>query len=211
MEVRKLFIICLIFSSYTIIEVLLRKSDVSFIRNKRLWETQGYYMWGLVLMLSYYIVPSQQLFIKSPINNFGAIIFTIVYIAYLVVIFFYNKESYYPKQKKTMKSVHYCIIQPIFEEIAFRGIILPLTDILLCINSINIIILNAILFTLFHINYWSISSKNLKRFNQFYFYGLIFGGIALYTKSIFYSLIWHIMLNGGYTLYMRKISEKIKL
>lgn len=177
----------------------------------QLWTNQGYYLWGLILLIVYLIIKPYDYIVKKPINNEVGIVFIVIY---LVVAFFVCKaglDFYYPKKSNKLKCFHYGVIQPIFEEIAFRGLILPMTIQLLGNNFSIVIWINGIIFMVFHWNYWSLNKKNINLFLNFLCVGLSFAYLSFKTQSILYSIIGHIIINSCNVIYRNyKLSDKSK-
>lgn len=109
--------------SYKILENIFMKLFPKLGKDQ-LWTNQGYYLWGLVLLIIYFIVRPNDYIIKSPINNEMGIKFILFFIISTIFICIKNLNVYYPKKTNKLKCFHYGVIQPIFEEVAFRGLIL---------------------------------------------------------------------------------------
>lgn len=125
-----------------------------------------------------------------------AILITVFGIAYVTKS---NKNIYYPSYDNKIRCINFSITQPIFEEIAFRGIILPITIPLLENNFYMLIILNGFLFMLFHLNYWSYKD-GIQLFLEFFLVGMFFANIVIITNSIIYSVVCHILTNSCFTI-----------
>jgi len=191
-----LILIITIIFSYRIFENIFNK-----LGNDQLWTNRGYYCWGLVLLVIYFIVRPNDYVFKTPINNKIGIKFILFFLTSTFFICITNLNVYYPKKINKLKCFHYGVIQPIFEEIAFRGLILCMTINLLAIDESIIILLNGIIFMAFHLNYWSFKKENIKLFLNFLALGILFNYITLITHSIIYSIVCHIIMNGGITVY----------
>lgn len=199
-KIAYLIIIFIILFSYKALEKFFKKKFPMLIKYQ-LWDSVFYYFWGLILLVVYLIVKPIDYIIKYPVNNeFG--IRCILYIAISTVfVCIYNENAYYPPRNGKLRCFHYGVVQPIFEEVAFRGLILPITVYLLGNHANIIILLNGVIFMLFHLNYWSIEKKTLLMFFGFLIFGLYFTYLTLVTQSIIYSILCHIIVNGGNTLY----------
>lgn len=156
---------------------------------------------GLPLLIVYLIVTPNDYIIKSPINNKIGIVFLLCFIISTIFVCIGNQNVYYPHKDNKLKCFHYGVIQPIFEEVAFHGLILPMTIYLLGDHTIMIILLNGVIFMLFHLNYWSFEKKYRFMFLNFLITGLLFIYMTLVTQSIVYSILCHVIVNGGNTLY----------
>jgi CAAX prenyl protease-like protein len=199
--------------SYKIMEIFFKRFFPKLI-NFDLSSSICYYFWGLVLLSVYLIVRPNDYVTKIPINNKSGIIFLIFFTIGVFFAFIYNQDPnvYYPKKEEKLICFNHGIILPIFEEVAFRGLILPMTVCLLGNQGYIIILLNGFLFMLFHLNYyWPIKKELLPLFFNFLVLGIYFSYLALITESIVYSTLCHIILNGGYTLYKNwKTQSEIK-
>lgn len=195
-----LILIVVILFSYKTMESFFKRFLPKLV-NYQLWESIGYYFWGLLLLIAYLIVRPNDYIIKSPINNKLGIQFILIFIISTLFICIKNPNGYYPRKDNKLRCFHFGIIQPIFEEVAFRGLILPMTIYLLGYNAIMIILLNGVIFMLFHLNYWSFEKETLFMFLNFLIIGLAFIYITIMTQSIIYSILCHIIVNGGNTLY----------
>jgi hypothetical protein len=195
-----LILIVVILFSYKTMESFFKRFFPKLV-NYQLWESIGYYFWGLLLLIAYLIARPNDYIIKSPINNKLGIQFILIFIISTMYICIKNPNVYYPRKDNKLRCFHYGVIQPIFEEVAFRGLILPMTIYLLGYNAIMIILLNGVIFMLFHLNYWSFEKEALFMFLKFLIIGLAFIYITIMTQSIIYSILCHIIVNGGNTLY----------
>lgn len=204
-----LILIVVMIFSYRILEDILEKLFPDLGKDQ-LWATEGYYLWGLVLFIIYFIVKPNDYIMKIPINNKNGIMFILAFMISTIFICIKDSNVYYPKKTNKLKCFHYGVVQPIFEEIAFRGLILPMTIYLLGNSFSGAILLNGIIFMLFHLNYWSFKKKTANMFLGFLALGLCFSYITVMTQSIIYSILCHIIINGGNTLY-RNFNVKVKV
>ncbi|MBU5591315.1 CPBP family intramembrane metalloprotease [Clostridium sp. MSJ-4] len=202
-----LILIGIILFSYTILESIVKKIFPSLGKDQ-LWANVGYYSWGLVLLIIYLIIRPMDYITKIPINNILGISFIISFSVVTIFICIKDPNVYYPRKNNKLKCFHYGVIQPILEEVAFRGLILPMTIYLSGNNTSLIILLNSFIFMFFHLNYWSLEKKHKKLFINFFMLGLFFNYIAIGTQSIFYGVLCHIIVNGGNTLYRNWVNRK---
>lgn len=188
--------------SYTIIEKLLRCFSI-IQSSDQLWSTIWYYLWGLCLLLSVVLISPNDFVFKVPVNIGSVIGVIIVLLIFIFMSIRNNTVVYYPKTSNLLKCINFSIFLPIFEEVAFRGIILPVLIILLSeyVKIEIILLLNGLLFSLFHRNYWSFVQKHFGMFMIFFSYGYLFSYISYSTQSIWLSVFTHIMINGGITVY----------
>lgn len=123
-NIAYLVLIGVIMFSYNILESIIKKFFPKLVKDQ-LWASIGYYLWGLVLLIVYLIIRPNDYIIKNPINNELGIKFILFFIISTIIICIKNPNVYYPKKSNKLKCFHYGVIQPIFEEVAFRGLILP--------------------------------------------------------------------------------------
>ncbi|WBW98236.1 CPBP family intramembrane glutamic endopeptidase [Oceanirhabdus sp. W0125-5] len=199
-KILYLLLIIVILFSYKILEKYFERFFPRIIKSQ-LWDSKGYYSWGLVLLIVYLIIRPKDYLFKLPINNKEGLIVVFCFALFTLFLCIQNPNSYYPRKSNKLRCVHFGVVQPIFEEVAFRGLILPMTIFLIGDNFNMIMLTNGIMFMLFHINYWSFEKRHFNLFFNFFFMGLFFTYVALITQSIFYSTICHIIGNGGYTVY----------
>lgn len=117
----------------------------------------------------------------------------------------------------TYNTVNFVLCFPIFEEIAFRGLILPILarhPVLGQLHSTSIIdvsgaiLLTSLLFAVSHLQYYRLNRESV-RFMLFAFSaGIFFGLIAQVTGSIMLTIPLHIAFNGSAVLYARASASK---
>lgn len=201
--------IVIILFSYKILEKILHKLFPKIVK-RQLWDSLGYYIWGLLLLGIYLYVKPIDYIISKPVNNSYGVIVTIIVIIVTVYGCVSDPNVYYPRKTGKLRCIHYSIIQPIFEEVAFRGLILPMMMPLLGNNGNILMLVNAALFMGFHLNYWSYNKENQRMFIGFLLIGMALGYVTLMTESIVYAVICHIIINGGNTLYRNLKDDKNK-
>lgn len=193
-----IFVLC----SYTIIEKLLR--HFSIIKCKvQLWSTIWYYLWGSCLLLAVSIISPNDFVFKIPVDIRSIIGVIIIMLLFIFASVKNNTSVYYPKASEPLKCIHHSIVLPIFEEVAFRGIILPILIILLdkYVTIEIVLLLNGLLFALFHRNYWSFTKEHFGMYIMFLLDGYLLSYVTYSTQSILMSVFTHIMINGGITAY----------
>ena len=206
-----LIAIVVTFFSYGILEKVFRRFFPKLIPHQ-LWSSVLYYAWGLVLLIIYFTAVPYDLILKMPINNKTGIYSVLGALMILRFLYINNVDCYYPTKDKKLKCFHYGIVLPIFEEVAFRGLILPMTIYLIGDHAIIIIALNAVLFMLFHLNYWSFKKAYLMKYVNFLLTGVVFIYITILTNSIIYAILIHIIIDGGNTLYRNwAVKESVKI
>jgi membrane protease YdiL (CAAX protease family) len=197
------FIIVLIaIFSYTFLDYMIPKVWPKS-EKKQLWSGNGAFLWGGILLVTCFILRQSEYVFKLPINHQVGIQIIILVIIGTIHNGYRNKKTYYPSKSNMKKCLNYSIFQPIFEEIAFRGLLLPVTINLFSgvLSSSWIISLNAIAFTLFHRNYWGFCKEHINNYYGFFFVGLMLTYTAYENQSIVYAIVAHILINGTNTLY----------
>ncbi|MEK3834040.1 CPBP family intramembrane glutamic endopeptidase [Paenibacillus sp. FSL R7-0128] len=117
----------------------------------------------------------------------------------------------------TYNTVNFVLCFPIFEEIAFRGLILPILarhPVLGQLHSTSIIdvsgaiLLTSLLFAVSHLQYYKLNRESV-RFMLFAFSGGIFFGLfAQVTESLLLTIPLHIAFNGSAVWYARASVSK---
>ena len=121
-----LFIILIfVMISYTVTEKLLRHFSV-IKGSVQLWSGVWYYLWGICLLASLLIIRPIDLVFRIPVNFDSVIGMIVIIILFLSISLKKGSNAYCPKSNELLKCIHFSIILPLFEETAFRGIILPI-------------------------------------------------------------------------------------
>ncbi|AIQ39870.1 CPBP family intramembrane glutamic endopeptidase [Paenibacillus sp. FSL R7-0297] len=117
----------------------------------------------------------------------------------------------------TYNTINFVLAFPVFEEIAFRGLILPVLarhPALGQLHSNSIIdiswaiLLTSLLFAVSHLQYYRLNRESV-RFMLFAFTGGIFFGLfAQVTGSLLLTIPLHIAFNGSAVLYARAYASK---
>lgn len=117
----------------------------------------------------------------------------------------------------TYNTVNFVLCFPIFEEIAFRGLVLPIlaqhpglgqlhSNSLIDVSGA--ILLTAFLFAVSHLQYYKLNRESI-RFMVFALSGGIFFGLfAQVTESLLLTIPLHIAFNGSAVLYARASASK---
>ncbi|WP_340021948.1 CPBP family intramembrane glutamic endopeptidase [Paenibacillus sp. FSL K6-1096] len=113
----------------------------------------------------------------------------------------------------TFNTVNFVLAFPIFEEIAFRGLVLPILaqhPVLGPLHATGIIdvsgaiLLSAFLFAVSHLQYYRLNRESV-RFMLFALSGgIFFGLLAQVTESLVLTLALHIAFNGSAVWYQKK-------
>lgn len=168
------------------------------------WEEYAVYPWAAVMLLCAFILKDNLVFRLPESLDRLALVYIIVPIAVLFIVPRLVPLRFIGAHGRFKGIVMY----PIFEEIAFRGLILPL---LLAVRGLDIsiryiaingaVIISAALFGLMHILSYGINKASL-RIGVFAFIGGLYMGYLAYTTlsilpSIVYHMAWNTMLSIG--------------
>jgi len=82
---------------YRILEYIFEKLFPKLGKDQ-LWATEGYYLWGLVLFIIYFIVKPNDYIMKIPINNKNRIMFILAFMISTIFICIKDSNVYYPKK-----------------------------------------------------------------------------------------------------------------
>lgn len=217
-DVMKLIIIILLaFFLYTILEWLLYKKGC-LSENKQLWSSPYTFIWGsILLLLLFFVIPGEYkpwgdiLYIKE------AFMHIILWILGLVVYYSLNSKSLFRSPASLSwdrkEFYYFCFFNPIIEETLFRGIIL--------MNLLNkfpvikyeelFVIISSLLFALFHINYeynFKLSKDYIGGTFVIFILGNAIGFLVLLTRSLWMSILMHILLNLTGALYLNLLKLK---
>lgn len=213
-------IILIALFSYTIIEYMMKRWG-KLGSTEKLWSSHWAFLWGGILLALIFLQP-------GPSQPFGAIMFAkdaLVHIVRWVIgllLFYYFSNFIFQgdvaSHWKSLKFFNFSLVNPIFEEILFRGIIL--TSLLNSLPNAKyeelLVMVSSLLFAFFHLNYEDKISRAL--LNRYYFFRLIMifvvgnaiGYLVLLTGSIWMSILMHILINTVGTVYynIRLIKNK---
>lgn len=170
------------------------------------------YLW-LVLLVVIGFIGGSIFGINLPPKEMLHLNLTIVTIGMGVIILL----SYYSKYNPgvtTKGIVQFCMVFPVGEEILFRGIIqsmvswiprfgvmylrLPLFG----THSV-VVLISAFLFAINHLQYhdFKLTDVAIRQIFIAFIGGLLMGNLVLYTGSILYALVVHILFNSSATLF----------
>ena len=214
----KLTIIMIIgFFLYTILERLLyKKAWLS--EDRQLWSSPYTFIWGFILLiLLTFLTPGEYkawgdiLYIKEAFKHIILWILGLLIYYSLNSKFLFNSAAAWSWDSKEF--YYFCFIIPIIEEILFRGIIL-----MNLLNKFPIIkyeelfvIISSLLFALFHINYednFKISKDHIFGFFKIFILGNAIGFLVLLTRSLWMSILMHILINLTGALYFNLLKLK---
>lgn len=191
--------------SYKIIERILRVVS-------KQQERFAVYYWGAAMVgVSVLWHPSYTFNIPQNMTRVLPLFFVIL----LVNLLISRSSGYSPVG--TSHTINFLLVSPIVEEIAFRGLVLPILarhPVLGQLHSNSIldiswaILLTSLLFAVSHLQYYRLNRQSI-RFMLFAFSGgIFFGLIAQVTGSILLTIPLHIAFNGSAVLYANFAAKK---
>lgn len=196
-SLTSIIIAVLLAFSYKIIDVTIRLIIGKTIYQKI--ENEVIYIWGILLTGCIYFYEDNYVFhLPDLYGSVSLLIFSTV----IVNLFISRYSGYQPIGKKRI--LNFVIFYPIIEEIIFRGMIIPILNKSLPLNSyfeifhlpITIpILISAFLFAVSHLQYYRLNRTSINFMIFAFFGGIIFGMISHYTSSIIFSILLHIEFN----------------
>lgn len=214
---KLIIIIILAFFLYTILEWFLYKKNW-LNENRQLWSSPWTFIWGSILViLLVFVIPGEYkpwgdiLYIKEAFKHIIPwILGFLVYYSLNSGILFRSAASLSWDSKEFY---YFCFLIPIIEEILFRGIIL-----MNLLNKFPIIkyeelfvIISSFLFTMFHINYennFKFTKDQIWGFLLIFILGNSIGFLVLLTRSLWMSILMHILVNLTGAIYFNVLSLK---
>ncbi|ENQ3078164.1 CPBP family intramembrane metalloprotease [Bacillus cereus] len=171
-------------------------------------ENEIIYIWGTLLTVISYFYEDNYVF-RLPIHYEPIVL--LILITAITNIFISRYSGYKPIGKKNI--LNFVIIYPIFEEVIFRGMIIPILN-----NSFPIypfyeiayipvtvpILISSFLFAIAHLQYYSFNQTSIKFMLFAFFGGIIFGMITDYSLSIIFSIFLHVEFNLLSVYYSKK-------
>ncbi|HDX9577993.1 TPA: CPBP family intramembrane metalloprotease [Bacillus pseudomycoides] len=183
--------------SYKIVDITVR-----IIMGRTLYrkiENEILYIWGILLTIISYFYEDNYVF-RLPIHYEPTVL--LILIAAITNIFISRYSGYKPSGKKNI--LNFVIMYPIFEEVIFRGMIIPVLN-----NSFSIyrvfeiayipltvpILISSFLFAVAHLQYYSFNQTSIKFMLFAFVGGITFGAITDYSLSIVFPLFLHVEFN----------------
>lgn len=195
--------ILIIMCSYKFLEVVLKFIFPKLIKEE-LWKSVLYYIWGAAVIIAAFIVPENYILI-IPRDISTGVFFLVLSGIYLHIICAEDMVEYYPRKENKVEYFNFVVAKPIMEEVAFRGIILPITMIFFDDITIIIIALNALIYTIFNFSYIKPEVNNNKRLVMVFILGAMSTYFALALHSILFACLAHILINLGVSRRYNKI------
>ncbi|PFM04249.1 CPBP family intramembrane metalloprotease [Bacillus cereus] len=171
-------------------------------------ENEIIYIWGILLTVIIYFYEDNYVF-RLPIHYEPIVL--LILIAVITNIFISRYSGYNPSGKKNI--LNFVIMYPIFEEVIFRGMIIPILN-----NSFPIyplyeiayipvtvpILISSFLFAVAHLQYYSFNQTSIKFMLFAFLGGIIYGMITDYSLSIVFSIFLHVEFNLLSVYYSKK-------
>ncbi|MCM3734363.1 CPBP family intramembrane metalloprotease [Bacillus cytotoxicus] len=195
--------------SYKIVDITVR-----VIMGRTLYrkiENEIIYIWGILLTVISYFYEDNYVF-RLPIHYEPTVL--LILIAAITNIFISRYSGYKPIGKKNI--LNFVIMYPIFEEVIFRGMIIPVLN-----NSFSIypifeiayipltvpILISSFLFAVAHLQYYSFNKTSIKFMLFAFVGGITFGAITDYSLSIVFPLLLHVEFNLLSAYYSKKVQQ----
>ncbi len=193
--------------SYKIVDV-----TVGIIIGKTLYrkiENEIIYIWGTILTIISYFYEDNYVF-HLPIHYESIVVLILIALITNIVISRYS--GYNPIGKKNI--LNFVIMYPIFEEVIFRGMIIPILN-----NAFSIfsnfeiayipvtlpILISSFLFAVSHLQYYKFNQTTIKFMLFAFLGGIIYGMITDSTLSIVFPILLHIEFNFLSVYYAKKL------
>ncbi|MED1569721.1 CPBP family intramembrane glutamic endopeptidase [Bacillus paramycoides] len=171
-------------------------------------ENEIIYIWGTLLTVISYFYEDNYVF-HLPIHYEPIVL--LILIAAITNIFISQYSGYKPSGKKNI--LNFVIMYPIFEEVIFRGMIIPILN-----NSFSKypfyeiayipltvpILISSFLFAVAHLQYYSFNQTSIKFMLFAFLGGIIYGMITDYSLSIVFSIFLHVEFNLLSVYYSKK-------
>lgn len=175
-------------------------------------ERFAVYYWGVIL-IGVSIIWKNSYTFSTPQNVTRVLPLLLVILAVNLII---SRSSGYSPEG-IYNTINFILAFPILEEIAFRGLVLPILARHPSIGQLHsnsvidlsgAVILTALLFAVSHLQYYRLNRQSI-RFMLFAFSGgIFFGLIAQITGSILLSIPLHIAFNSSAVWYAMAAARK---
>ncbi|EPC8417782.1 CPBP family intramembrane metalloprotease [Bacillus wiedmannii] len=193
--------------SYKIVDI-----TVSIVMGKKLYrkiKNEIIYIWGTLLTIISYFYEDNYVF-RLPTHYESIVV--LILIAVITNIFISRYSGYNPSGKKNI--LNFVIMYPIFEEVIFRGMIIPILN-----KSFSIhpyfeiayipvtlpILISAFLFAVSHLQYYSFNQTSIKFMLFAFLGGIIHGMITDSSLSIVFPILLHVEFNLLSVYYSKKM------
>ncbi|OOZ89454.1 CPBP family intramembrane glutamic endopeptidase [Bacillus cereus] len=172
-------------------------------------ENEIIYIWGTLLTIISYFYEDNYVF-RLPIHYESIVL--LILLALITNIFISRYSGYNPSGKKNI--LNFVIMYPIFEEVIFRGMIIPILN-----NAFSIfsyfeiayipvtlpILISSFLFAISHLQYYKFNQTSIKFMLFAFLRGIIHGMITDSSLSIVFPILLHIEFNLLSVYYSKKL------
>ncbi|WP_069201746.1 CPBP family intramembrane glutamic endopeptidase [Bacillus niameyensis] len=169
------------------------------------------YIWGVFALAAAFLVQDNFVY-KLPLMDRR-----VIFVCFAILLFniFIAKYSGY-KPIGRYNLINFVIFFPLFEEIIFRGLVLPILNnsfqhvvIEIAYLPVTIaVIISAFLFSIAHLQYYELDKLSVRYMCFAFVGGILFGAIADYTQSIVIPVLLHIgfnLLSACYSIRQQKV------
>ncbi len=193
--------------SYKIVDVTVG-IIIGKIRYRKI-ENEIIYIWGTILTIISYFYVDNYVF-RLPIHYESIVVLILIALITNIVISRYS--GYNPIGKKNI--LNFVIMYPIFEEVIFRGMIIPiLNNAFPILSNFEIayipvtlpILISSFLFAVSHLQYYKFNQTTIKFMLFAFLGGIIYGMITDSTLSIVFPILLHIEFNFLSVYYAKKL------
>lgn len=218
MVVVFLLLIILLTFLLTVISKVLRLLGKSKIKGLMTLEKNNAYLWFITILIVG-LIGNKFFNICLPKGRLDISIKDIVLI-FIAMIPFSILSGYSPG-RNIQGVVVFCLVFPIGEEILFRGIILSMVGYIMGGNIIYVpipllkgvtvqVLISAFCFGITHFQYtdFKINSLSVRKVLFAFIFGLFAGNLVEITRSILYTVIFHIFANSGVTIFSNATNRK---
>ncbi|MBP1916814.1 CPBP family intramembrane glutamic endopeptidase [Lederbergia galactosidilytica] len=175
------------------------------------------YVWGFMAVAVSFLVKEHFVYNLPALDRQVLLVCLALFIVNMVMA----KYSGY-KPIGVYNTINFVIFYPLFEEVVFRGLILPIlnqsfqyqyTLIEIAYLPVTIaVVISAFLFAIAHLQYYKLNRLSIRYMCFAFIGGILFGAIADYTQSIFLSVLLHIefnFLSATYAFKQQKVQNRV--
>ncbi|CAM3540309.1 CPBP family intramembrane glutamic endopeptidase [Marinicrinis lubricantis] len=175
------------------------------------------YIWGIAAIAAALFMQNNFVYRLPTVDR--TVILAALTIA-IVNLFVAKYSGYRPVGR--LNVINFIVFYPIFEEVVFRGLILPVLNEIFPYAFMEIaylpvsfsVIISAFLFAIAHFQYYQFGRLSIRYMSFAFIGGIFFGAIANVTQSILIPVLLHIeynLLSACYSFKYDKEPEKAAL
>lgn len=196
-----LLLACLLAFSFKITELAVKLINPSHTKF-------SIYYWGIIVLGACFVLKDNYVF-HVPENIMSVLpLFLFILVANCIIS---NASGYAPIG--TFDRINFILVFPILEEIAFRGLVLPVLarhtaleqgfQVFYIYSASFAVILTAFLFAVSHLQYYRLDKQSIRFMIFAFFGGIFFGVIAQATESVVLTIPLHTAFNGSAAFYAK--------